>query len=360
MGNSHSAGRSAAEKLGESSENAALNAGYLHGGSVQPAFESSSFSQQPQPTPTPAAAECTCMWAGCNATFASLSELVGHVNLDHLAPPSSSSNSKKQSVTDSGNASASMACLWDNCGSSYYSGSNSFELLANHLLIDHLSADPSFLPQPPPHQDTERIRHHPIDHSSYEELQRFHRQQHQHQHQPDHQHQHQHQHRRPLTQHELYLERNPLMQIFAEQLEVVLTNNSNSTSSNSTPPLPGAPPSPPASLPPESEHGNEVDEALAPITTPGNHSCGGAHECRWKACGTSFHSCDALTTHINDVHVGGGKAHYECFWDRCPRNGEQGFQSKQKISRHVQVRFSCIIHLFIQVFIWCISVAYGP
>lgn len=347
MENSHSAGRGVAEKSGESSSNAVLNSGYLNGGTMQPAFENHSFSPRPQPTPTAAPAECTCMWAGCNATFASLSELVGHVNLDHLAPPSSSS--KKQSVADSANASTSMSCLWDNCGSSYYSGSNSFELLANHLLNDHLSVDFSSLPQSQPHQDSQHIEermysqrpHHPIDHISYEELQRFHRHQHQ-QHQPDHQHlpqhHHHHQRQRPPTEHELYLERNPLLQIYTEQLEAVLTNNANSATQNSTPPVPGAPPSPPLSLPSKSGHGKEVDEALAPITTPSNHSCGGAHECRWKACGLSFQSCDALTTHINDVHVGGGKAHYECFWDQCPRNGEQGFQSKQKISRHVQVR----------------------
>ncbi|KDR80536.1 hypothetical protein GALMADRAFT_90910 [Galerina marginata CBS 339.88] len=66
------------------------------------------------------------------------------------------------------------------------------------------------------------------------------------------------------------------------------------------------------------------------------HSCSDAHECRWKGCGQLFQSCDDLTSHINTEHIGGGKAHYECFWDQCLRNGNQGFQSKQKICRHVQ------------------------
>ncbi len=77
MDNSHSAGRGVAEKSEGSSSSAVLNSGYLNGGTMQPVFENHSFSPRRQPTPTPAPAECTCMWAGCNATFASLSELVG-------------------------------------------------------------------------------------------------------------------------------------------------------------------------------------------------------------------------------------------------------------------------------------------
>ena len=61
------------------------------------------------------------------------------------------------------------------------------------------------------------------------------------------------------------------------------------------------------------------------------------HRCRWTGCSFCFSTCDGLTTHITSDHVGGGKAHYDCFWEGCPRNGGQGFQSKQKICRHVQV-----------------------
>ncbi|KAF9531789.1 hypothetical protein CPB83DRAFT_848739 [Crepidotus variabilis] len=68
-----------------------------------------------------------------------------------------------------------------------------------------------------------------------------------------------------------------------------------------------------------------------------SHSCiDVSHECRWVNCRLKFPSCDALTAHINNDHVGAGKAKYECFWDGCTRNGCQGFTSKQKICRHVQ------------------------
>jgi hypothetical protein len=61
------------------------------------------------------------------------------------------------------------------------------------------------------------------------------------------------------------------------------------------------------------------------------------HRCRWTGCSFHFNTCDELTMHITSDHVGGGKAHYDCFWEGCARNGDQGFQSKQKICRHVQV-----------------------
>ncbi|KIM44484.1 hypothetical protein M413DRAFT_442457 [Hebeloma cylindrosporum] len=76
-------------------------------------------------------------------------------------------------------------------------------------------------------------------------------------------------------------------------------------------------------------------EPPSPMIASG-HSCTGTHACQWKDCQLTFDSCDGLTAHINGVHIGSGKAHYDCFWDNCSRNGQQGFQSKQKICRHVQ------------------------
>jgi hypothetical protein len=62
------------------------------------------------------------------------------------------------------------------------------------------------------------------------------------------------------------------------------------------------------------------------------------HPCKWLDCQERFASCEALMAHVTVEHVGGGKNHYGCFWDGCGRNGENGFKSKQKISRHLQVR----------------------
>ncbi|KAI0051033.1 hypothetical protein FA95DRAFT_1580930 [Auriscalpium vulgare] len=59
-------------------------------------------------------------------------------------------------------------------------------------------------------------------------------------------------------------------------------------------------------------------------------------QCKWRDCGACFIGIDDLTAHISTVHVGAGRAHYECFWDGCNRSGEKGFGSKQKICRHIQ------------------------
>lgn len=68
-----------------------------------------------------------------------------------------------------------------------------------------------------------------------------------------------------------------------------------------------------------------------------SHSCSGTHICHWVSCGHTFESCDELTEHLSVAHVGSGKAHYDCYWENCTRNGAQGFSSKQKICRHLQV-----------------------
>jgi len=69
------------------------------------------------------------------------------------------------------------------------------------------------------------------------------------------------------------------------------------------------------------------------------HDCATTdHPCRWLDCQGRFASCEALMAHLTAEHVGGGKNHYGCFWDGCGRNGENGFKSKQKICRHLQVR----------------------
>ncbi|EMD39231.1 hypothetical protein CERSUDRAFT_134205 [Gelatoporia subvermispora B] len=81
------------------------------------------------------------------------------------------------------------------------------------------------------------------------------------------------------------------------------------------------------------------DEPIAGPPTPvPEHDCSqpSAHVCRWRACTECFMSCDELTAHIAAVHVGGGRAHYDCYWEGCNRHGELGFASKQKISRHLQ------------------------
>ena len=82
-------------------------------------------------------------------------------------------------------------------------------------------------------------------------------------------------------------------------------------------------------------HSSSIPSADSP--EPSADKCSVAHPCRWRSCSQTFSSCGELTAHITSVHIGAGKAQYECFWEGCKRNEEEGFSSKQKICRHLQV-----------------------
>lgn len=83
-----------------------------------------------------------------------------------------------------------------------------------------------------------------------------------------------------------------------------------------------------------------------------------SHVCRWHNCSESFESVEDLTEHLSEVHVGKGKADYECLWEGCqvcdrsesghtsqPAKGRL-FTTRQKIMRHMQVSlasyFQCL------------------
>jgi hypothetical protein len=210
--------------------------------------------------------ELTCMWGNCQSHFGSLSDLVGHVNLEHLrlpaAPPPASPSASLEIQPDS----SPQSCLWRNC--TVYSTPESIptssssdpvdgllSVLANHLLHDHLG------------------------------------------------------HHLPPTA----SDRDPLAFLTAQA-------NVNPQDWNKPSPVLG------------------TDRSASPPSLPLSHECSGTHRCNWKSCGRSFTTCSDLTSHITAEHVGGGKAHYECFWEGCNRNGNNGFSSKQKISRHLQAR----------------------
>ncbi|KAH9479459.1 Zinc finger protein GLIS2 [Psilocybe cubensis] len=219
--------------------------------SEQSTFQPESFSGSPPPQDL-----VNCLWDSCQDTFSSISELAGHVNT-HI--PTLQDNSWNQTFNQTMSQNQ-LPCLWAECDSSYHLSPNDIELLASHVLNDHIGVSfPSRL--------------------------------------------------RP---------------------------------SSSRLPSPYPPPSsvPQTMLNPKTENirlaKSKSPSPASTVASTTQHSCNDIHECRWKNCGEIFGSCDDLTAHITSVHIGGGKAHYECFWDQCTRNGSHGFQSKQKICRHVQ------------------------
>lgn len=198
-----------------------------------------------------------CMWANCDSVFSSLSDLVDHVNLQHLCTVDTRIHSSTLSVQPQHDpcilSHLALSCHWGDCAmfpspssipssSSTTSDHDVLNILATHLMQDHLGLNcPSTTLQPPPadlHDASDTV---------------------------------------------------------------------------------GQPPTSPNSP---------------------SHDCSGPHVCKWKACTQLFPSCDDLTAHIGSIHIGSGKAHYECFWEGCNRHGTNGFSSKQKISRHLQVRLS--------------------
>lgn len=213
----------------------------------------------------------TCMWGNCKARFSSLSDLVGHVNLEHLRLPSSTALSPPVgAIKPAHPTSAHLSCLWRDCdiypSPESIPGSSSgdqvdemLNILAHHLLNDHLGL---------------AARDHSISGHNHNASEHVH------------------------------------------------------NGATVVPPRAGY------ITPPADPSIRSVSPSESP---PPNHQCSGTHKCHWKDCGQTFPTCDELTSHITAVHVGAGKAQYECFWEGCNRSGDRGFSSKQKICRHLQV-----------------------
>ncbi|KZS94448.1 hypothetical protein SISNIDRAFT_453368 [Sistotremastrum niveocremeum HHB9708] len=92
-------------------------------------------------------------------------------------------------------------------------------------------------------------------------------------------------------------------------------------------------PSPRALLSPERRPSTPVSSVSEAC---GSSCCDPVQQCAWEGCQETFATCEDLTNHISSVHVGTGKAKYECHWTGCDRHDAAPFSSKQKILRHIQ------------------------
>ncbi|VDB87976.1 unnamed protein product [Peniophora sp. CBMAI 1063] len=241
-------------------------------------------SPGPSNPPSQATTNVTCMWAGCHAQFSTLEELVGHVNLLHLRP--GTTQEQPAAPTPS-----SLSCQWDDCHnyslSQTTAGPSSgatLDVLQEHLYHDHLGIEglhqqsPFFMdtsPQIPSSSPTFSLT------SSASTLK---------------------------------MPRHP-------QSTTILSEPSSSSASTSSSSTEMAPVLSAAAR----------GKSVAPTEKEEENAI-----CRWKDCGIAFSNTEDLTTHLTAEHVGGGKAHYECYWADCQRHGDHGFTSKQKICRHLQ------------------------
>ena len=298
------------------------------------------------PTPPSAGGSSTlirCMWDNCQETFASMSELVGHVNLTHLRPQAQAHNGTNLTNMNGFIAEAQpqlekqpaantfsmnhlpLSCMWENCQTfpdlsgllslpaatsessstisdpvvTSESWDAAMQLLSSHLLHDHLglvggSTVGTAIALGPSKLVTASAMARLKSAGEGEQPQTT-----------------------PSTPPEVITQDSPL---------IASTSSHSGTNSKPVSPFSHPIPTPSASPPPSPHHD----------CTTSQHICKWAPSNSATPCNASFATCALLTEHLTTEHVGTGKSSYECHWDGCSRKGEQGFGSKQKVLRHLQ------------------------
>lgn len=224
-----------------------------------------------------------CMWGNCLATFSNMAELVGHVNLQHLRLPGSGP------ITAQNNSTPNPIQPTDKPDS-----------MQNITYLSCLWADCQQYPDIStiPGSSTSN----PVDSALG-----------------------------ILANHLLHDHLGLSSPLLSQTQQADFSKSLNPSTTWTPEPLPLV-------SPPESSKSSTLSPSGPPTPAP-EHDCSSpSHVCRWIGCGQSFMTCDELTAHITASHVGGGKNHYDCYWEGCSRHGESGFASKQKICRHLQVR----------------------
>ncbi|QRV88858.1 C2H2 zinc finger [Ceratobasidium sp. AG-Ba] len=270
--------------------------------STQPTPELSSLDYFPRgpstSVPSSSAAAFPCRWGNCGQCFASLGELVGHVNLAHLRLPSADPQHDhahgapachiappESLAAPQTTSQETLACPWSNCSvvpapmNSNTDLNASLCALASHLFHDHL---------------------------------------------------------------QLPVQNVPGVELPFSLPSPVLSTTASAPTTGLSPASPLTPASPSLSAPGSSLTAattNPVcpDSAKGKDKAPDNLAAPNTHTCGWIGCGQTFDTCADLTEHLSAVHVGRGKASYDCHWAGCARNGPKyGFSSKQKVLRHLQ------------------------
>jgi hypothetical protein len=223
-----------------------------------------------------------CLWSGCSHSFASMVELVTHVNLAHvpLTVPSLPlpSSAISASLTDV----SAFDCQWGNCQSALawtigddelrWTPDSEYETLARHFMQEHLGLPPG-------------VSHvHTID-----------------------------------CEHEL-------KEVFSP---------STSPIQPVCHPIPS--PSTQSSSPSPTTSSTASYSPLSLAATGALPPSGSRYlPCLWNGCAENFKTPENLMVHLTEVHVGSGRSSYECRWANCDRQGSKSFSSKQKVLRHLQ------------------------
>ncbi|KAG8719870.1 zinc-finger protein [Ceratobasidium sp. 394] len=237
-------------------------------------------------TPSTSATVFTCQWSNCGQSFPSLNELVGHVNLAHLRfPPSDTHHDHahgapachiappQSSPLLQPTPQDTFSCPWSNCSVIPAPMDATADLNASLCAL--------------------------ASHLFYDHLR--------------------------LPTQDLGVDDS-----FSLQSPVTTNPIDPSPISPTLPSLSASTPSlapAPARANPNKGKKKDTGDPAAPNT----------HTCGWTDCNQTFETSADLTEHLSNVHVGRGKASYDCHWVGCARHGpKHGFSSKQKVLRHLQ------------------------
>jgi hypothetical protein len=263
---------------------------------LQPIIYPTPLHISPSTVPVVPAKHC-CLWNGCHSVFSSLPELISHVNLSHLSvyssePPEPLLAPSSYVRLNSNNLG--LSCQWDNCHEYSAvvnpSGDPAFDAALNsltgHLLHDHFGLQGA----PEEHNAVT------MDASITNAIVSV----------PE-----------PASGHNVEM-RDEGQSFQSKHQSIPLGESAKQSHSNTW-------------------HGIHETLPIAGDKIP-SFEMNGPEKCQWGGCELSFATIDDLMNHLTVEHVGSGKNHYECFWKGCERSGKNGFTSKQKVCRHLQVR----------------------
>lgn len=251
-----------------------------------------------------------CKWAGCSHVASDVSQLAAHVHSAHLVPqeadlassldPWQASAPQEQVSGQLTFGQQAKPCQWDSCDhiDIPYGGAATADAILQHLLQAHLGdhARPGW-----PTQAN-------VDSSSSMSSPAL-------------------QQEKPVSS----IASTPMRPQQSRKRRLSSIQNLGTTEI-------GKGEAPPAKMPtPETMWAASVDGGHSAFSPTATSSWTEEHQCGWLGCSEHFDTHQALTDHIAQDHVGGGKSSYTCLWRGCQR-GEEGktFQQRQKILRHLQ------------------------
>ncbi|QLG72134.1 hypothetical protein HG535_0C04880 [Zygotorulaspora mrakii] len=266
-----------------------------------------------------------CKWDQCSETYSTLLDLQKHMLRDHVGDDSSPD----------------LSCYWEACS---FEGEDTCSLI-NHINADHginfgmRVVDPNSLLE---QRDPAEIH----NHNSQECNHHHHPQEYDHDHVHNHNHQNCNHYHNP-NHHESYREHHNHIHLKEDQPQdhnydymqyrdlhcdycdtETMSYNQNTQNNEQQDPLETPVHKHDCS---SHQHRQQPNQKAPMIQTDSNGPM--KLQCRWGTCRETFDSAEALTNHLEQVHLTRGKSEYQCHWEGCSKR----FTQRQKLVRHLKV-----------------------